>query len=88
MDQGLRTRLRNVVTQCRRLLEESIAQQLQGRYDIYATGKKDEVRAEKDVPLGHLTEEERQARQDIFAHFEHIKALGYKPKETLDLNQA
>ena len=84
MDQGLRTRLRNVVTQCRRLLEESIAQQLQGRYDIYATGKKDEVRAEKDVPLGHLSDEERQARQDILAHFEHIKALGYKPKETLE----
>ena len=84
MDQGLRTRLRNVVTRCRRLLEESIAQQLQGKYDIYATGKKDEVRAEKDVPLGHLTDEEPQARQDILAHFEHIKALGYRPKESLE----
>ena len=76
----LRNKLRSVVTQCRRLLEESIAQQLQGKYDIYATGKKDEVRAEKDVPLGHLSDEERQARQDILAHFEHIKALGYKPR--------
>ena len=84
MDQTTRNRLRNVVTQCRRLLEESIAQQLQGKYDIYATGKKDEVRAEKDVPLGHLSDEERQARQDILAHFEHIKALGYKPKEALE----
>jgi hypothetical protein len=84
MDQAIRNRLRSVVTQCRRLLEESIAQQLQGKYDIYATGKKDEVRAEKDVPLGHLTDEERQARQDILAHFEHIKALGYKSKETLE----
>src|SRR5208337_1224088 len=84
MDQAIRNKLRSVVTQCRRLLEESIAQQLQGKYDIYATGKKDEVRAEKDVPLGHLTDEERQARQDILAHFEHIKALGYKSKETLE----
>ena len=84
MEQAIRNKLRSVVTQCRRLLEESIAQQLQGKYDIYATGKKDEVRAEKDVPLGHLTEEERQARQDILAHFEHIKALGYKSKETLE----
>ena len=84
MDQGIRNKLRSVVTQCRRLLEESIAQQLQGRYDIYATGKKDEVRAEKDVPLGHLSDEERQARQDILAHFEHIKALGYKPREALE----
>ena len=84
MDQSIRNKLRSVVTQCRRLLEESIAQQLQGKYDIYATGKKDEVRAEKDVPLGHLTEEERQSRQDILAHFEHIEALGYKPRETLE----
>ena len=84
MDQAIRNKLRSVVTQCRRLLEESIAQQLQGKYDIYATGKKDEVRAEKDVPLGHLSDEERQARQDILAHFEHIKALGYKPKEALE----
>ena len=72
------------MTQCRRLLEESIALQLQGKYDIYATGKKDEVRAEKDVPLGHLSDEEPQARQDILAHFEHIKALGYKPREALE----
>ena len=84
MDQGIRNKLRSVVTQCRRLLEESIAQQLQGKYDIYATGKKDEVRAEKDVPLGHLNDEERQARQDILAHFEHVKALGYKPREALE----
>lgn len=84
MDQAIRNKLRSVVTQCRRLLEESVAQQLQGKYDIYATGKKDEVRAEKDVPLGHLTDEERQARQDILAHFEHILALGYRPKEALD----
>ena len=84
MDQTTRNRLRNVVTQCRRLLEESIAQQLQGKYDIYVTGKKDEVRAEKHVPLGHLSDEERQARQDILAHFEHVEALGYKPKEALE----
>ena len=84
MDQAIRNKLRSVVTQCRRLLEESIAQQLQGKYDLFATGKKDEVRAEKDVPLGHLSDEERQARQDILAHFEHVKALGYKPREALE----
>lgn len=84
MDQAIRNKLRSVVTQCRRLLEESIAQQLQGKYDIYATGKKDEVRAEKDVRLGHLSEEKRHARQDILAHFDHIEALGYKPRESLE----
>ncbi len=84
MDQITRNRLRNVVTQCRRLLEESIAQQLQGRFDIYATGKKDEVRAEKGLSLGHLSDDERQARQDILAHFDHIKALSFKPREALE----
>src|SRR5947209_3091622 len=84
MDQAIRNKLRSVVTQCRRLLEESITQQLQGKYDIYATGRKEEVRAGKDVPLGHLSDEERQARQDILAHFEHILALGYKPRESLE----
>jgi hypothetical protein len=84
MDQALRNKLRSVVTQCRRLLEESIAQQLQGKYDIYATGTKDEVKAENDVPLGHLTDEERQARQEILAHFKHIDSLVHKPRETLE----
>jgi hypothetical protein len=84
MDQAIRNKLRSVVTQCRKLLEESIAHQLQGKYDIYATGKKDEVKAEDDVPLGHLNDEERQAREDILAHFKHIEALGYKPKESLE----
>ena len=31
MDQAIRNKLRSVVTQCRKLLEESIAQQLQGK---------------------------------------------------------
>ncbi|MGO9816244.1 MAG: hypothetical protein ACLP53_36445 [Isosphaeraceae bacterium] len=84
MDQAIRNKLRSVVTQCRRLLEESIAQQLQGRFDIYATGKKDEVKAEDDVPLGYLTDEERQARRDILAHFRHIDSLVHKPKESLE----
>src|SRR6188474_1900587 len=84
MEQAIRNKLRSVVTQCRRLLEESIAQQLQGKYDIYATGKRDEVRAEKDVSLGHLTDEEGEARRDILAHFEHVTALGYKPREALE----
>ncbi len=84
MDQAIRNKLRSVVTQCRRLLEGSIAQQLQGKYDIYATGKKDEVRAKDDAPLGHLTDEERQARQDILAHFKHIDSLVHKPKDSLE----
>ena len=53
-----------------------------GEFGIYATGKKDEVQVEDECRMGTSAEEERQARQDILAHFEHIKALGYKPKES------
>ena len=80
MDQAIRNKLRNVVTQCRKLLEEATSQQLQGRYGIYAVGKKDELTVEKDDRMTHLTDEERSARQDILAHFEHIQALGYRPE--------
>ena len=40
MDQSIRNKLRNVVTQCRKLLEEAVAQVLQGQFGIYETGKK------------------------------------------------
>ena len=39
MDQEIRTKLRNVVTQCRKLLEDAISQELEGKYGIFA--KKD-----------------------------------------------
>ena len=83
MDQAIRNKLRSVVTQCRRLLEESIAQQLQGKYDIYATGKRDEVRAERTCSSATFPMRMPQARQDLLAHFEHMHAVGGKPKEAL-----
>lgn len=83
MDQRIRNKLRNVVTQCRKLLEESISQQLQGQFGIYA-GKKDAVQVEDEARMGHLSDEDRQYRRDLLDHFEHIKARGFKPKETLD----
>jgi hypothetical protein len=83
MDQNTRNTLRNVVTQCRRLLEESVAQVLQGQFGIYATGKKDEVQIEPEARMSHLTDEDRAYRQDLLDHYEHIKALGYKPKDAL-----
>ena len=83
MDQAVRNKLRNVVTQCRKLLEESIAQQLQGQFGIYA-GKKDAVQIEDEARMGHLSDEDRQYRRDLLDHFEHIKARGFKPKDSLD----
>ncbi len=41
MDQEIRNKLRNVVTQCRKLLEDSISQELEGKYGIFA--KKDHL---------------------------------------------
>lgn len=82
MNQETRNKLRNVVTQCRKLLEESVSQELEGKYGIFA--KKDQVTADPRAPMTHLTEEEQAARKDILDHFAHIEARGFKPKEALD----
>jgi hypothetical protein len=84
MDQAIRNKLRNVVTQCRKLLEEAVAQVLQGQFAIYPTGKKDEVHVEDESHMTNLVEEEdRACRRDLLDHFGHIQALGYKPKDAL-----
>ena len=82
MDQEIRNTLRNVVTECRKLLEDSISQELEGKYGIFA--KKDQVTADPKATMTHLTEEEQAARQDILDHFGHIKARGFRSKEALD----
>jgi hypothetical protein len=82
MDQEIRNKLRNVVTQCRKLLEESVSQELEGKYGIFA--KKDQFTADPNAKMAHLSAEEQAARNDILDHFAHIKARGFKPKESLD----
>jgi hypothetical protein len=82
MNQEIRNKLRNVVTQCRKLLEESVSQELEGKYGIFA--KKDQVTADPNAEMTHLTEEEQAARKDILDHFGHIQARGFKAKEALD----
>ena len=84
MDQTIRNKLRGVVTQCRKLLEDSTAQALQGRFGIYAARKKGEVQIEDEARMVHLTEEDRVCRQDLLDHLEHIQAIGYKPSEALE----
>ncbi len=82
MNQEIRNKLRNVVTQCRKLLEDSITQDLEGKFGIYA--KKENVTADPNAPMTHLSDEEKSARKDILDHFEHIRARGFKPKDALD----
>jgi hypothetical protein len=84
MDQTVRNKLRNVVTQCRKVLEDATAQTLQGRFGIYAGRKKGEVQIEEEVRMGHLTEEDRACRRELIEHLNHIQALGYKLREALD----
>ena len=82
MNQEIRNKLRNVVTQCRKLLEDSVSQELEGKYGIFA--KKDQVTADPNAKMTHLSEQEQAARKDILDHLVHIKARGFKPKEALD----
>jgi hypothetical protein len=83
MDQAIRNKLRNVVTQCRKLLEEAVSQVLQGQFGIYGSAKKDEVHVEDESRMKNLSGEDVGYRRDILAHLEHIEALGYKSKDAL-----
>ena len=82
MDQEIRNKLRNVVTQCRKLLEDDTRDALEGKYAIFA--RKDQVTADPQARMTHLTGDEPAARQDILDHYVHIQARGFKPKEALD----
>lgn len=64
MDQSIRNKLRNVVTQCRKLLEEAVTQVLQGQFGISASGKKDQVHIEAESSL-KLSTEDQGCRRDL-----------------------
>ena len=49
VEQATRNKLRNVVTQCRKLLEEAVRNELQGRFGIYADTKRDHVTVEDEA---------------------------------------
>jgi hypothetical protein len=84
MDQEIRNKLRNVVTQCRTLLVKDIRSSLEGKFRIYEK-KNGEVDADPDAPVGHLEDDkEREARTELLDHLSHIKARGSTPKDALD----
>jgi hypothetical protein len=76
MDKALRNTLRNVVTKCRKLLEEAVGELLQGQFGIHADGK-----VEDATGLTHLSAEDLSYREEVLAHLEHIKASGLKSKD-------
>jgi hypothetical protein len=78
MDKAIRNTLRGVVTKCRRILEEAVAEQLEGQFGIHASGK-----VEETDRLKHLSKEDREYREQILIHVEHIKAAGFKPTDAV-----
>jgi hypothetical protein len=80
MDKALRNTLRNVVTQCRKLLEDVIGKTLQGRYGIYTNGRVEEANS-----LTHLSAEEAAHRSDVIAHLKHIESSFHKSSPATEL---
>ena len=66
MNQDLRNKLRQVVTQCRKLLEDDIRDALEGKFGIFARGEK--VSVDRNAPMTHLSDEERRYRVDLIDH--------------------
>lgn len=82
MNQEIRNKLRNVVTQCRTLLDRDIREVLEGKYGIFE--RKDHITADPNANMDHLIEDEPAARKDILDHLGHIQARGFKAKDALD----
>lgn len=76
MNKDQRNALRNMVVQCRRLLETSVLDGLRGQYGLHPTGE-----FEAASRLSHLTSEEKIYRQEMVAQIEHVQALGYTTKD-------
>src|SRR5437899_787486 len=78
LEKAVRNTLRIVVTESRKLLEEAVRELLQGQFGIHASGKIEDTAA-----MGHLSAEERQYREQILIHLEHIRAAGFKPDDAV-----
>lgn len=74
MDQNIRSKLRNVVTQCRKLLEEAVAQRMEGRFTIFLKGKS--LTADRTASVTHLSDEERSVRAAVLEHFDLLQSQG------------
>ncbi|HPZ76332.1 MAG TPA: BREX-1 system adenine-specific DNA-methyltransferase PglX [Thermosynergistes sp.] len=84
MDQNLRSKLRAVVLECRSLLEQSIKEELQGRFGIYASGKNGHLIIEDETRMGHLDREEQELRKALLDHLKLFGAEGQTAADSLD----
>ena len=72
LNRAQRNTLRNIVTACRRLLEDETASLLEGQYGIHRTG-----RIEKTSALRHLSSEELGYREQVLQHLRHLAAAAH-----------
>jgi hypothetical protein len=79
MNKDSRNTLRNMVSQCRRLLERCARDVLQGKFGIHSTGLVEDLSR-----MTHLDDEDQKARIDIIDHFQHIKAKGFSPRSAVE----
>jgi len=84
MDQNIRNKLRAVVLECRSLLEQSIREELQGRFGIYASGKNGHLIIEDETRMGHLDREEQELRKALLDHLKLLGAEGQTAADSLD----
>jgi hypothetical protein len=84
MDQNIRSKLRAVVLECRSLLEQSIKEELQGRFGIYASGKNGHLIIEDETRMGHLDREEQELRKALLDHLKLFGAEGQTAADALD----
>jgi Eco57I restriction-modification methylase len=77
VDKETRTRIEKATQRARKVLELDFADQLEGTYDVLASGH--------IAPSGgsHLTARQRLLREKIIAAVEHKKAAGMKPAEAV-----
>jgi hypothetical protein len=78
LDRATRNTLRNTVTRCRELLEEAVGDVLEGRLGIRRSGE-----VEDAARMTHLSEEEKQHREQVILHLRHIEAGDLKSKDAV-----
>src|SRR5215217_4789287 len=78
LDRATRNTLRNTVTRCRELFEETVGDVLEGRLGIRRSGE-----VEDAARMTHLSEDEQQHREQVISHLRHIEAGSLKSNDAV-----
>jgi hypothetical protein len=88
MDQAVRNKLRETVLSARALLENSLREELQGRYGIYISsikgGNSSDLTIEEEAKMGHLEPDELETRRLLISHLDVLKTSGFSGPSALD----